>query len=184
MTDQVSPSINFRHELFWLIREVPFSPYQHGIGAYELNTAETLGFNASFEVIDDYLFLKTLITTHDDKYVARLHETPNKTNEIPAETNINDPFSLAVNTAKSGPPPILNNLKPQKIDGQQWAYENINMPLNYTGSLLLSSREMTESTYYDESFQAPEGWLLTCNNGQITKLTKIENIDTFFVSQS
>ncbi|GAC16382.1 hypothetical protein GLIP_3771 [Aliiglaciecola lipolytica E3] len=143
-----------------------------------------LGFDASFEVVDDCIYLKSLMTTHDDNHIALPIEP---TGESSIETDVEwehvsleDLIKPAPGVGKSGPPPELNGINPQKSYAKQWFYEDVMMPLTYTGSLHLSTREMLETAINDELFQAPNGWLLECDNGRVIEARKIDNLNALF----
>lgn len=186
MTDQSAPPIKFREEQYWLIREVPFSPYDYGIGAYEESTDNGFGYDAVFAIRDDRLYLDALITTHDENHIALLNRASQQSvDEFENKAfDIDSMFAPAPGVKKSDPPPALNGVDPKKSYGSQWSYNDLNMLLDYNGALVLSSCRHEVSEFYDESGQVASAWLLEFKKGRIESITQIDELDSFLTINS
>ncbi|MEP4890903.1 MAG: hypothetical protein ABJV04_12810 [Aliiglaciecola sp.] len=195
MTDQTYSSIEFRNESYWLVEAVPFSPYQYGIGSYDISTDNVLGFSGHFVVREGKLFVNYLTTTHNAHHISSRNYSQSDTNaeqdpnvapttDIDSEVETTEDLIPAVaSKGKPVPPPKLNGKEPEKSFDNQWTYDDLNMLLNYTGELVLEaveSNDMAEQdpwsvsleTTYDLG-QVKKGWTLYCQNGRVTKVTPI-----------
>ncbi|SDW30967.1 DUF6231 family protein [Marinobacter mobilis] len=136
MTDQIcNQSLSFDGNAHNLLASQPglFSPWDYGIEPEAVESSNWSGYQAFYTIENGQLLLECLVVGY-----------------IMPKPAITQPDHLAELDRLIGPKqplPALNNVEPEKMSGCYWQYNNVNLALDYTGTLTIGDdhvrRELT-----------------------------------------
>ena len=125
MTDQILDGLHHDGTGYNILDATPglFSPWEHGIEPEEVSTNNYCGYIALFEIREGHIYLHHLSVGH----------TPARGK--PPAPNSDELLDIPMGSA---PLPELNGVRPSPASAGYFAYDNVNLPLDYTGTLTLS----------------------------------------------
>lgn len=137
MTDQTSNGLHYDGEGYAIMCAEPgiFSPWDHGIEPEDICTSNWAGYVCLFEVRNDHLYLNYLTVAH----------TPRR--GPPPKEDPDNPLSMLV--AGSPPLPLLNGVKAQKGSMGYWDYLDVDLKLDYTGTITVANGDEPPQTSYE-----------------------------------
>lgn len=136
MTDQTPESIRYDGEGFSVIGAEPgvFSPWDYGIWPESICSSNWSGYNTHYAVRDGVLYLNYLTVGHIPRRGPPPKEDPD------------DPLSMI--EAGSPPLPLLNGVEAQEGSMGYWDYNDIDMMLDYTGTLTVANGDKPRAPNY------------------------------------
>ena len=156
MSAYQSNTFSLRGTWYDIVEGSAFSPFEFGIGPYSADTYTPLGFTASVGLINGQLHLLHLYTNHDPNELLLVK--PSSQNVLPddttqgshgKDTHFDEP--LCAKKRRRIQPPLLNSVMATTASDNYWNYSNVNLPLNYTGTLVIDRMPLItgdESEHY------------------------------------
>lgn len=140
MTTQETDTVCYQGQGFSVVQAepLPFSPWQHGIEPEPICSSNGSGFVAGFAITQQQLYLSYLRVGHTPRRKA-------------STQNTQDPLSLLL--AGSKPLPLLNQVAAESAGMGYWHYQNLQLALSYTGTLLLQPAASPSSQWLELSFK-------------------------------
>ncbi|GGO67689.1 hypothetical protein [Bowmanella pacifica] len=140
MSAYQSDTIKFRDRWYRLTDGGAFSPREHGIGPYDTDSYTPLGYSASFGVIDKHLYLLSLYTNHDaDDFLLLQQAQADQAPGSPLSPEWDEPLDGLLSPNRRTQPPALNGVQASPMSDRFWFYAEVNLPLNYSGTLIIDS---------------------------------------------
>ena len=154
MTAQAQDPFFFRGESYFLsnVMEAPlFDPRAHGFLPFATCSACWAGYLASFALDTDRLLLRTLHINHG----------------MPKESGPPDPLTPP---PLAGRAPVPANPEVAGDYGFQWSYEDVNLPLDFTGPVLIGRGDLMTDRFHGRPWpwQQEEVRLLRFEHGVLT----------------
>lgn len=165
MTDQVPTEyVRFKGKSYVLLTAEPmlFSLRDHDIHPEDTESSNWAGFVAHFDINDDHLYLDYLSVGHTPAAKKRLQRSHFEDLLSPWE-------AAADNSIGDYVLPPLNDVEPTDAGMGHWHYQNINLALDYSGTMILDS---------NQSQQQPTHLKLVFEKGHLASVKTIPVPDT------
>lgn len=139
MTDQVPTQyVRFRGKSYILLTadKALFSLWDHDIHPEDTDSSNWAGFVAHFDIHDEQLYLDYLTVGHTPPARKRVQRSPSEDRhqlDAALDELIGDYYL-----------PPLNDVAPTDAGMGYWHYENINLALDYTGTMTLGGESSQE----------------------------------------
>lgn len=164
MTDQVPTEyVRFKEEAYILLKseQVLFSLWDHDIHPEDIDSSNWAGFVAHFDIHDRQLYLDYLTVGHTPPARKRVRSSHFK-ELLPQEASLDEligDYYL----------PALNNVEATDAGMGYWHYQNINLALDYNGTLTLTTMKATA----DFNEQEPYYLELAFEQGRLISATTL-----------
>ncbi|SFM34613.1 DUF6231 family protein [Marinobacter zhejiangensis] len=137
MTDQIcNRHLSFEGTAYELLESHPgvFSPWDYGIEPEDVETSNGSGYELYLKVEDKRLFVDCLVVGYIPPKPARLR------------ADSTDPLDQLL--GEKAPLPLLNGVRPEKLNASYWHYSDVNLALDYTGTLVAGTgKDVLELTF-------------------------------------